>query len=43
MLLDKGKVAKLVDKKQDSGIIVKLVEELRQVILIYQVSTTENS
>ena len=42
MLLDKGKVAKILDKKQDSGMIVKLVEELRQAILIYQVGTVEN-
>ena len=39
MLLDKGKVAKILDKKRDSGMIVKLVEQLRQVILVYQVGT----
>ena len=43
MLLDKGKVAKILDKKRDSGAIVKLVEQLRQAILIYQVGTVENS
>ena len=42
MLLDKGKMAKILDKKQDSGMIVKLVEELRQAILIYQVGTVQN-
>ena len=36
-LLDKGKVAKILDKGQDSAVVVKLVEELRQAILIYQV------
>jgi len=41
-LLDKGKVAKILDKRQDSGRIVKLIEELRQAILIYQVGTVEN-
>lgn len=29
----------MLDKTQDSGIVVKLVEKLRQVILIYQVGT----
>ena len=42
MLLNKGKGAKLLDKKQDSGMAVKLVEELRQAILFYQVGTFEN-
>ena len=39
VLSEKGKVAKILDKKRDSGTIVKLVEELRQAILIYQVGT----
>jgi len=37
-LLGKGKAARILDKKQDSGMVVKLVEELRQAILIYQLS-----
>lgn len=41
-MLDKGKMAKILDKKQDSGMVVKLVEELRQAILIYQVGTCKN-
>ena len=40
--MGKGKGAKILDKKQDSGAIVKLVEELRQAILLYQVCTVEN-
>ena len=32
-------MAKILDKRQDSGIVAKLVEELRQAILIYQVGT----
>ena len=36
-LLEKGKMARILDKKQDSGTVVKLVEEIRQAILIYQV------
>lgn len=42
MLLDKGKVAKIVDKKQDSGMVIKLIEELRRAILIYQVGTVDD-
>ena len=42
MLLNKGKVAKVFDKRKDSGTIVKLVEELRQAVLLYQVSTVGN-
>ena len=41
-LLGKGKGARILDKKQDSGMVVKLVEELRQAILIYQVCPAEN-
>ena len=33
-----GRFAKKLDKKQDSGGVVKLVDKLRQVILIYQVA-----
>ena len=40
--MDKGKGAKFLDKKRDSGKVVKLVEELRQSILLHQVSTVEN-
>jgi len=37
-LSDKGKVARVLDKKGDSQKVVGLVEKLRQAILIYQVS-----
>ena len=37
-LSEKGKVARVLDKTQDSGEVIKLVEELRRAILIYQVS-----
>ena len=36
-LLGKGKAARFLDKTQDSGTVVKLVEELRQALLVYQV------
>ena len=39
MLLGKGKGARFLDKKKDLGKVVKLVEELQQAILIYQVGT----
>ena len=42
MLLEKGRVARVLDKKRDSGAILKLVEQLRQAILIYQVGTAES-
>jgi hypothetical protein len=42
MLLDKGKGARILDKKSDSGMAAKLVEELLQAILLYQVSAAEN-
>jgi hypothetical protein len=42
MLLDKGKRARILDKRKDSGMAAKLVEELRQAILFYQVGTNEN-
>ena len=37
-LLDKGKAARILDKAKDSAEVVALVEELRQAIVIYQVS-----
>ena len=37
-LSKKGKVARVLDKSQDSQEVVRLVERLRQAILIYQVS-----
>ena len=37
-LSEKGKVARVLDKARDSGEVVRLVEKLRQAILIYQVS-----
>ena len=33
--MKKGKDGKIFDQKQDSGKIIKLVEELRQAILLY--------
>jgi len=36
-LSEKGKVARVLDKTQDSGEVIKLIEKLRQAILIYQV------
>jgi len=41
-LLGKGKTARLLDKTQDSSAVVKLIEELRQAILIYQVGNIES-
>ena len=35
-------MAKFLDKKRDSGAIVRLVEQLRQAILIYQVGAAES-
>lgn len=40
-LSDKGKVARILDKAKDSAEVVALVEELRQAIVIYQVSTKD--
>ena len=37
-LSGKGKVARALDKTQDSQEVIRLVEKLRQAILIYQVS-----
>ena len=39
MLSVKGKVARILDKTQDSQLVIKLVEDLQQAILIYQVGT----
>lgn len=39
-LSEKGKVARALDKSRDSGKVVRLVEELRQAILVYQVSVS---
>jgi len=36
-LSEKGKIARVLDKAQDSGEVIKLIERLRQAILIYQV------
>jgi hypothetical protein len=38
-LLTKGKVARILDKTQDSQAVIKLIEGLRQAIFIYQVGT----
>ena len=38
----KGRVARILDKTQDSQAVVELVEDLRQVIFIYQVGTIGN-
>ena len=37
-LLEKGKFARVLDKMQDSQVVIRLVEKLRQAVLIYQVS-----
>ena len=37
-LSEKGKVARILDKAQDTGEVVKLIEQLRRAILIYQVT-----
>jgi hypothetical protein len=36
-LLEKGKMARILDKAQDSQAVLRLIEQLRQAILIYQV------
>jgi hypothetical protein len=36
-LLEKGKLARVLDKGRDSEEVIKLVEKLRQAILVYQV------
>jgi hypothetical protein len=38
VLSEKGKLARVLDKAQDSQEVIKLVEKLRQTILVYQVS-----
>ena len=37
-MLEKGKAARFVDKRRDSGEVMKLVERLRDAIIRYQVS-----
>lgn len=37
-LSEKGKVARILDKAQDTGEVIKLIEQLRRAILIYQVT-----
>jgi hypothetical protein len=37
-LSEKGKVARALDKRRDSEEVIKLIEKLRQAILVYQVS-----
>ena len=41
-LSEKNKAAKVLDKKRDTGEVVKLVEQLRQAILVYQVGTADS-
>ncbi|KAF9644340.1 hypothetical protein BDM02DRAFT_991052 [Thelephora ganbajun] len=41
-LSEKGKVARVLDKAQDSGEVTKLIEKLRQAILVYQVSQQQS-
>lgn len=36
-LSEKGKLARILDKMQDSGEVIKLIEQLRRAILTYQV------
>jgi hypothetical protein len=38
-LSEKGKIARALDKIRDSGEVIKLIERLRQAILLYQVCT----
>ena len=40
--MDKGKRARILDKRQDSGVVVRLVEELGQAVLLYQVGAEGN-
>ena len=42
-LLEKGKVARVLDKAQDSQEVIRLVEKLRQAILVYQVRASQSS
>ena len=42
VLSGKGKATRILDKRQDSGMVVKLIEELRQAILIYQVGPVKD-
>ena len=38
-LLGKGKIARVLDKSQDSGAVINLIEQLRRAILVYQVGS----
>ena len=40
--MEKGKIARALDKRQDLGEVIALVEKLRQAILIYQVSARDD-
>ena len=42
MILEKGKRARILDKPQDSGMVVKLIEGLGQAVLLYQVGIVKN-
>ncbi|KAF9784577.1 hypothetical protein BJ322DRAFT_852831 [Thelephora terrestris] len=41
-LLGKGRATRILDKAQDSGTVVKLIELLRRAILVYQVSQQQS-
>ncbi|KAF9784574.1 hypothetical protein BJ322DRAFT_1219219 [Thelephora terrestris] len=41
-LLGKGKTARILDKTQDSGTVVKLIEQLQQAILVYQLTQQQS-
>ena len=41
VLSEKGKIARVLDKSQDAQEVVRLVEKLRQAILVYQVSVRD--
>ena len=38
-LLEKGKVARVLDKEQEAQAVVRLIDQLQKTILIYQVCT----
>ena len=37
VLLEKGKMAQILDKTQDASAVVRLIDQLQKAILIYQV------
>ncbi|KAF9784629.1 hypothetical protein BJ322DRAFT_855846 [Thelephora terrestris] len=41
-LLGKGRAAQILDKAQDSGVVVNLIEQLRRAILLYQLSQQQS-